>query len=368
MNKSAFSVREIIIVSFIILMILVVIFSFMWAKKQNVINYKTTSDLQNLSNSINNYLSENNSLPEILWNRNYFDENWDYSEYESFWINWFTGNNFLDKKYIEKIPVDTRINQFYAYWKTNDEKSFQVAWVVNIEWIFVTKVEWNYDYTKNKLIWLIREYNWPNFVYNDSHVFFPYNPTEKKLIAKINNYDWKLEIISKLWKIINTKEEILNYKLTEWDSIHTWYSTQATIFFSDWSISVLEENSKLLLENMQYLKKDSIITKIKLFLESWIIWTEATKINSSSSDFEIYTDDTTAAVRWTIFAVKYRKWKTSITTKSWEVKAKSNTSEQIIKTWNFIWTKIKFKKFKINKKIITANLETWEIIVKGFEK
>ena len=74
--------------------------------------------------------------------------------------------------------------------------------------------------------------------------------------------------------------------MEEWDKIKTWYSSNATIFFSDWSISVLEEKSSLLLENMNSEKKDNIITNIKLFLESGTLWTKATKL-WEKSDFQV---------------------------------------------------------------------------------
>ena len=105
MDKKAFSLKEKFIVIFLVLLVLIVVFSFIWAKKQNVINYKTTSDLQNLSKSINNYLSENNSLPEMKWNKNYFDENWDYSENKSFWINCYNS--------IYKRAKDYENTQYY---------------------------------------------------------------------------------------------------------------------------------------------------------------------------------------------------------------------------------------------------------------
>jgi hypothetical protein len=59
----------------------------------------------------------------------------------------------------------------------------------------------------------------------------------------------------------------------------------------------LEENSKITLENMILNKKDNLITRIKLFLESGVLWTKATSLNSEGSEFEVYTQDNVAAIR-----------------------------------------------------------------------
>lgn len=71
---------------------------------------------------------------------------------------------------------------------------------------------------------------------------------------------------------------------------------------------------------MQFPWEDNLITKIALALESWTIWTKATSLNSEGSEFDIYTQDTSASVRWTIFWVQSINNNTKINTIEWKVK------------------------------------------------
>ena len=88
-------------------------------------------------------------------------------------------------------------------------------------------------------------------------------------------------------------------------------------------------------------------TLVKLTLTSWTIWTKATHLDTDS-EFEIYTTDSTAAVRWTIFVVS-TNWNTTDTLViEWEVDVFRNTDIWIIKklkdlesivtdNWREIW-------------------------------
>ncbi len=98
-------------------------------------------------------------------------------------------------------------------------------------------------------------------------------------------------------------------------------SSHANIYFSDWSVSTLKENSELYLSSLKYTNTDNnLLTQIKLFLWTWEIFTKATSLNSEGSVFEIYTSDTSAAVRWTIFLVQSFWWiNTQISTIEWAV-------------------------------------------------
>lgn len=42
---------------------------------------------------------------------------------------------------------------------------------------------------------LVKEYNWPDFVGNNSTTHFPYNPEEKVLTASINDYSGTISIV-----------------------------------------------------------------------------------------------------------------------------------------------------------------------------
>jgi hypothetical protein len=48
---------------------------------------------------------------------------------------------------------------------------------------------------------------------------------------------------------------------------------------------------------MKYKSDNNLLTKISLNLKNGSIWTKATKLNPDGSEFEITTQDATAAVR-----------------------------------------------------------------------
>ncbi|MDQ7009103.1 MAG: FecR domain-containing protein [Candidatus Gracilibacteria bacterium] len=101
-------------------------------------------------------------------------------------------------------------------------------------------------------------------------------------------------------------------------------------------------------------EKDNLVSRINLSLKSGILWTKATKLYSKS-EFEVYTSDTTAAVRGTIFAVKYRRGKTSLTTKEGQIKMKNTTEDKNINSGEFIGDEIPFTEFQIADIIIDYN-------------
>ena len=63
----------------------------------------------------------------------------------------------------------------------------------------------------------------------------------------------------------------------------------------------------------------NLVTKIQLALNIGSLWTQAAKLNSSS-EFEVYSTDTTAAVRGTVFSLTKFAGKTNITVESGKVK------------------------------------------------
>ncbi|MDQ7009622.1 MAG: FecR domain-containing protein, partial [Candidatus Gracilibacteria bacterium] len=322
-NKKAFTLVEIIIVLSIIMLLGVVAISYQGASNQKSQNTRIIGDVGTLENSILSYLEEKKSLPEPKGNKNYYNSGSEYShETDIFGVHGFATQNLLPKKYLNYLPLDPRTNQYYAYGKTINTNFYEIAGVLNIDGKYTTKLTGNYT-GENGPYSLIREYNGPNFISNKSTNSFPYNPEEKLLVAKIN-------YISGTVTINGNSTNILNHILTQGDIIETSNSSTATIFFSDGSQSVLSENSKLVLEEMKFKQEDNLLTRIKLSLESGILWTKATNLNSDSekSDFEVSTQDTTAAVRGTIFGVSYIG-STSLTVTKGSVEVNQEATTQI---------------------------------------
>ncbi len=306
LNKKAFSFVELIIVISILLLLAVVSVSINNKLKSKTINSKVVADLSSLENAFSVYKAANKELPLPLWNTNYYSSTWAYrhDNFSNTWTYWVYGKvteKLLPKSYIDNTPLDPRTNNYYAYWLHRDRQEFEVAWVVSKSDYFVAKLAWNYKAEK----WtynLIREYNWADFVKENSSRL-PYNPYEKILVATDNN-----------WNI---------YK--KWDTITTSAWEEKEIYFSDGSMAKLGPNSSLRLTELSFPQSNDLISKVKLALDAWEIWIKATKLFwwwawANASEFEIVTAWATAAVRWTVFHVENINPTTAyISVVSWKV-------------------------------------------------
>ncbi len=317
-NRKAFSFVEVIITISIIALLAVVGFTVSNNYQDKTNNSKITADIETITNSLESYKQETKTLPLPTWNNNYFKEDASYAHSSSsdiFWVHGFITEWTLPKRYLDALPLDPKTNQYYAYGKLIANEEYELAGINWVNWEAESFVRWNYAAE----VWpynLIREYNGPDFVYDGSESNFPYNPDERILVAKINDFDGTVTInenITDTWAI-------LSYTLGEWDKITVLSGWYAEIYFSDWTSSILWDtanNSELILSKMVFKKENNLFTDIKLTLGWWTIWNKATSLDDDS-DFEIYTTDATAAVRWTIFWIK-KDIDTNITVKEWKV-------------------------------------------------
>jgi type II secretory pathway pseudopilin PulG len=316
-SKKWFSFIEIIVSIAIIIIISVVAVTTHSSMVDKTNNSKIVSDITTLENSITSYKNETSKFPEPEWNLKYFKEDTSYSHdmATAFWVSWYITQNTIPAKYLNYLPLDPKTGQYYALAVTKDEKSYEIAWVTKKNETYESAVSWNWkgEYWPANLV---REYNWPNFVYNESVTNFPYNPEELLLTAKISNFSWSVLIN---W--INYNDEILSKDLVEWDKIIVWTWSYAEVYFSDWSYSTLwdtDTETEIVFSQMRYKEKTNIFTNIKLALNVWSIWTKASKL-WEKSEYEIYTTDTIAAVRWTIFWLR-KNWTTStVSVIEWKV-------------------------------------------------
>ncbi len=323
--KKAFTLVEILIAISILTILSLVAYN----SYDNFINSSNNSriraDLDTLNLALKNYSNINNNLPDPQWNKNYFDyeSNYSHSSSWAFWVYGQATKTLLDSKYIDFVPRDPRLDIYYSYWKALWKNEFEVAWVLKKDWDYISLVKWNYKWDTWPIN-LIRSYDGPEFVYNGSKLEFPYNPEQKVLIAKIRKLTWTVEINGKSYNNLSDIEKI---DLLEWTKIKTWTNSwdSVEIYFSDWSVSVLEANSELTLTNMKYKEKNSLFTNIKIFLKSWKLWTKATKL-SKESEFQVYTNDAITAVRWTIFWVENDWTNIKVKLVEWKIQVKKNTS------------------------------------------
>ncbi|MDP2090156.1 MAG: FecR family protein [Candidatus Gracilibacteria bacterium] len=285
-NKKGFSIIEIIITISIIVLLAVIGISSKRGYDENVSNTKVVADTKTINNALEQYIQENKTLPTPGGNINYFKIDTSYAHaYEdvgTFGVYGSLTEETLPKQYLDILPLDPRTNSYYSYGKTKNTNEFEVASIQMIDGVVVSKVIGNYT-AENGPYNLIREYNGPNFVYNGSETNFPYNPDELIMIA--------------------TDKDKNVYR--EGDTITVAAGQELEIFFSDGSVSVLGEPTSqtvLTLNKLNFKGKDNLNTLVQLGLEAGQIWTKATKLNDKS-EFEVYTSDSSAAVRGTIFGV-----------------------------------------------------------------
>lgn len=320
-NKHAFSFVELIISITIIVLLSVIWYSYNSTVVSNKDNTKVQADLETIKNSLELYSQDEKVLPMPEWNNNFFKIDMDYAhsyeDSETFWVYWSFTENTLAKRYLDIVPLDPRTNSYYAYWKTNENykvsmSQFELAWVLKKEDSYISKVVWNYT-AEHWPFNLIRAYNNYNFV-EDGSSFLAYNPEELVLTAT-----------DKEWNIYR-----------QGDIIETWTSETKEIYFSDGSVSVLEENSKLVLNELSFPQENNLVSNVKLFLQAWTIWTKATKLDEDSL-FEVYSSDWTAAVRWTIFWVTKENTQTQVILYEWKVEVTNNSNstnkEMLVNKW-----------------------------------
>lgn len=319
-NKNAFSLIELLVVITILVILWSVWISMNSSYKERTWNAKITADLNTIESTIRTYKQEIWNLPDPWWNLKYFTNNWWYAhdETESFWVDWSITEKTFPKRYINVTPLDPNTNQYYAYGKTIVWWSFEVAAVLSNNGEYESIVKSNYYWTES-LYNLVREYNWPWFVYDKSKSRFPYDPNERILKAKINDFTWSLTLNDS----ITDKNILLSRDLVEWDKLSLPAWSIATIYISDWSIIYLWDSdspTELTLANLMYPKNNNLFTRVNLALNFWSILVKASKLSTESS-FDIYTSDTEASVRGTIFIVTKKLWSsnTIVTVIKWLV-------------------------------------------------
>lgn len=308
-QTQAFTLVELLITLTILALISVVAYTSLGVRQNNALNSKVTSEVETLTNALLLYKQEKSELPLPKWNLNFFAEDTsyvhDYENTQTFAVHGFITHDTLAKKYIDVLPIDPRTGSFYAYgktkWTDSLDEMYEIAGVIWKNDSAISYVTWDYSAETGPYN-LIRSYNGPEFVWDKSETNFPYNPQERILTAKIDTYSWSITINGYIYN----ESKVLDYELRTWDTIEIAQNWVVELYFSDGSRSVLWDtiqNTKLTLQKMEYKQENNLVTDIKLILESGMIWNKAASLDDQS-EFEIYTVDSTAAVRWTVFWIQ----------------------------------------------------------------
>lgn len=329
----AFTLVELLITITILALIAVVGYTSFGVRQNNAINSKVTSEIETLTNALLLAKQEKSELPLPKGNLNFFAEDTsyvhNYTDTETFAAHGFITHDTLPKKYIDVLPVDPRTGSFYAYGKTkwtgSLDEMYEIAGVIWKNDTPTSYVTWDYTAEVGPFN-LIRSYNWPDFVWDKSDSNFPYNPIERILTAKIDDYSGTVLINGTQY----SESKTLSFELRTGDTVETSTGWTVELYFSDWSRSVLwdsTQSTKLTLQKMNYKQENNLVTDVKLILESGMIWNKAASLDEES-EFEIYTVDSTAAVRWTIFWIQKNGTDSQIVVKQGSVAVQKNTSSE----------------------------------------
>ncbi len=321
-TKQAFSMVELIIAISIVIILWMVAVTSMDSVKDKSNNTRILSDIDTLKNGFKSYLQEKSEYPMPKWNLKFYGEDTGYRHTydDAFWVSGFVTDDTLPKKYLNNLLLDPKTQQYYAYAKTKNTDNFEIAWVVFENNNPSSFVSWDWKWET----WpynLVKEYAWPNFVFDKSTEYFAYNPYEKMLVAKISSFSGTVEINGASF----TDTEILTYNLWQWDRVSISTGWTLNLYYSDGSSSVLGDTlsrSEVVLANMKFVEDNNLFTSIKLALNVGSLWTKASKL-SDKSDFEVYTTDAVAAVRGTIFWVtKSGALNSNLVVQEWKVEVK----------------------------------------------
>lgn len=219
--KKAFSLVEIVIVITIIALLAVIGLTANNNYQSSVNNAKVSADILTIDNAILAYEQANGQLPAPTGNVNYFKQDATYAHSgsaEIFGVHGFITEDTVAKQYLDILPLDPKTNQYYAYGKTKDSNEYEIAGINWIDESPVAFVKGNYSAEVGPFN-LIREYNGPNFIENGSQTNFPYNPEERVLIAKIDDFSGSVSITTDSSTDIIDRTEILNYTLMAGDTV-----------------------------------------------------------------------------------------------------------------------------------------------------
>lgn len=332
-NIQGFSFVELLITLVIIVLLAFVGLNVNQAYKIKSNNSRIIADLSTIENALMAYKQSGKNLPLPAWNKN------SYSQSGTFTHNWDSANTFatyglinedtIPKQFLDSIPKDQSTNNYFAYAITKPSinkdvaDQFEISGIVGSQWEYKSIVSGDYT-AKSELYSLIREYNGPDFVNNNSTTSFPYNPDEVTLSAKLHG-------ITGGGVVVNGDPTLTGKSLVSWDSIEVPLGSRAELYFSDGSISILwdpSELTQLTLTDMSYPKEDNLISRISLTLTNGTLWTKATDLNDDGSEFEVTTSDATASVRGTIFWIEKNTAQSQITLIEWTLDVTNQHGQQ----------------------------------------
>jgi len=271
---------------------------------KNVNNATRISTIDSLHLSLSDYYQMKKTLPEPNSNYVMYDERGTYvhtsSGSNAYGVSGHVSNDFLPAGYVNFPATDPESKQFYGYGKLTDNTSFDIAAALYDDTTGGYKTYLRGTYPKQRLSSLIRAYSSSSFVSQDSTENLPYNPYERKVIARISSYSGTVAVTNGL---------SLTGELNSGDTVTVSTGSTALLHISDGSelsLGSTTSQTELQLSTLAYSDDNNLASKVALWLKSGEVWTEAPHLRTeldSSSEFSIQTDAAVAAVRGTVFGI-----------------------------------------------------------------
>lgn len=307
LSSSGFTLVELLIVIAILGILSVTAYIGIQNSQVRVMNERVTSDLLAIQNALNQYKNDNGNYPTIGGalkegvNKNIlcFDKRHTYIHNcaEALFVQTQVDNELLTKRYIQEIPTDPRTGSRYAYAVTTDGQFFQLAgnhW--NKDDTYQAEVVDNLD-EGTLLPSMIRAFDGPDFI-ADGAPHLPYSPDAENPSARLYALAGTVTFDGEPL----TEEGMLQAGAM----IETGVDSMALIYFSDGSVTHLDESSQLrFLPSSEVVKNDNegIITKIRLKLFQGKIWNKVVRM-AEKSEFNVETTTAIAGVRGTEFGLE----------------------------------------------------------------
>lgn len=313
-NVRGFTLVELLIVIVIIGVLTVVSYMAIQRARIRAMNERMLDDLVAIATALEDYRRDHQGqfpLPDPKKpgnNQNilcyYIDATYAHDCDDAAFRQGMIDNTLLSKRYLREVPTDPRTGSRYVYGVSSGDddkgKYYQVAGIYELEdGIFEARTVENL--AKGYVLpSLIRAFDSPNFVI-DKEAYLPYSPDHLMLSAKLDNINGQVSVNGKS----------LNETLYEGDVIITgnpndppFADGSVDIYFSDGSITHLDDDSELQLKHMKIDKNDAegTVTKILLKLNLGKIWSKVVRL-SEKSEFRVETTSSIAGVRGTEFSV-----------------------------------------------------------------